>query len=147
MDNNGNAIIAWKQVRVWGGGWLDNFYRTYLAEYRNGVWTLPSIDEFISPLTSMENSYPPIALMNDNDAMVIWKAGDEGILYKSEYRNGEWLHPASGLDAFNVEAPAYYHVGAMASPGSGFDSIVVWSELEPSIGGSSPYQRLFHAER
>ena len=90
MDDNGNAIIVWKQS--------DGTYgQIFKSEYRAGIWTNPSgLSDNISP--DGRGVYSPyVAMDNDGNATVIWTQGS-GDTYKSEYRDGVWINPVSLSD-------------------------------------------------
>jgi hypothetical protein len=90
MDNNGNAIITWRQ----SDGTKNQIFK---SEYRSGSWTHPaSLTDNISP--DGQNSDSPDIAMNDNgNAIITWQQfdGSDVQIFKSEYRNSSWTHPAS----------------------------------------------------
>ncbi len=50
VDNNGNKIVAWE------GSDYAGYYHTYLAEYRNGSWTVPSSPfDYITPFAGQKD--------------------------------------------------------------------------------------------
>ena len=121
MDNNGNAIIAWHQY--------DGVaYQIFKSEYRNGVWTHPtSISDNISP--DGQNTYSAQVAMSDNgDAIITWYQADGAFnqIYKSEYRNGVWTHPASLSDNISPNNQQS-NANEVAMDDSG-NTIIVWHQ-------------------
>jgi len=83
MDNNGNAIITWKQY----DGANDQIFK---SEYRGGVWTNPSsLSDNISP-AGQDAYYPQVAMDNKGNAIIVWQQSDGAKyqIFKSEYRWG-----------------------------------------------------------
>ncbi|MEZ4846937.1 MAG: hypothetical protein R2877_08425 [Bdellovibrionota bacterium] len=126
MDNNGNAIIAWRQ----GDGSAN--YQIFKSEYRNGAWTHPTgLADNISPDGS--NAYSPQIAMSDNgDAIITWyqATGAQNQIFKSEYRNGAWTHPANLLNYISV-AGQTSNANEVAMDSSG-NTIVVWHQSNGS---------------
>ncbi len=126
MDNNGNAIIAWGQSD-------GSAQRLYKREYRNGSWSaVPSLaTDAFSPGSSW--AYDPSVAMDDNgNALIVWHQTDyiNYRIFKSEYRNGSWHHPAGLSDHISPDGQNdYYAQVAMDSRGN---SIIMWWEFQGS---------------
>ncbi|MFC1745538.1 Ig-like domain-containing protein [Candidatus Riflebacteria bacterium] len=94
MDNNDNAIIVWDQS---DGANIQIFK----SEYRNGSWTHPAnLADNISPDGQNTVNYANVAMNDNGNAIIVWqqKDGSKGQIFKSEYRNGAWTHPANLAD-------------------------------------------------
>jgi mRNA-degrading endonuclease HigB of HigAB toxin-antitoxin module len=129
MDDNGNAIAAWRQLDG-----LDD--QIFLSEYRNGTWNHPdSRRDNISP--DGEPTESPVIAMNENgDAIVVWgqSDGSDIQLYMSEYRNGTWNHPDSLADNISIDGKSSYNYRvAMNNEG---ETIIAWRQ----------YNRVFISE-
>ena len=125
MDNNGNAIIVWAQSN-------GSYRQIYKSEYRNGTWTHPAdLADNISPIGT--HTYAPQVAMDDNgNAVIVWNQydGSNRQIYKSEYRNGTWTHPADladniSPDGTDADAPRI----AMDNNGN---AVIVWTQYDGS---------------
>jgi hypothetical protein len=121
MDNNGNAIIVWYQYN-------GSHYQVFKSEYRNGTWTHPaSLADNISP--DGQNTYGAKVVMSDSsDAIITWYqfSGTHNQIYKSEYRNGVWTHPANLADHISLSGQiAGANHAAIDSSGN---TIIVWHQ-------------------
>jgi hypothetical protein len=100
MDDNGNAIIIWSEY--YGAN-----YQMFKSEYRNGAWTNPAnLSDHFSPNSVPDSPWPlscQVAMDNNGNAIIVWVQpdGPRGMIFKSEYRNGVWHHPASLSDKIN----------------------------------------------
>jgi hypothetical protein len=126
MDNNGNAIIVWKQYNGIN-------YKIFKSEYRNGVWHNPtSLSDYINPDGTSPAFDPQVAMDNNGNAVIVWSQSDGSNyqIFKSEYRNGVWTNPSSladnispqGQDSFNPQV-------AMDNNGN---AIIVWYQRDES---------------
>lgn len=121
MDDHGNAIVAWYEKDAADDG------QVYLSEYRNGAWKHPaSLADSIS-LKGQDAGFPSVAMGNDGDAIVVWRQSDgvDARIYRSEYRNGHWTHPAGFSDCIDVPGGinAQQPVVAMDDHGN---AIIAW---------------------
>ncbi len=121
MDNNGNALIVWRQSD--GNNW-----QIFKSEYRDGAWTHPEdLDDNISP--DDQDAYEPRAAMDNNgNAIIVWHQydGSTNLIYKSEYRDGAWSHPEDltefiSLDGLYAESPQV----AMDDSGN---AVIAWEQ-------------------
>ncbi len=71
MDNNGDAIIAWRQFD-------GTRYMTYKSEYRSNTWRHPvSLLDAINPgSSSAVETGPNVAMDNTGDALILWSQSD-----------------------------------------------------------------------
>lgn len=123
MDDNGNVILVWDQV---------DYYRSniYKSEYRNGAWTHPaSLHDHINPL-GPGNAYGPKVVMNNAGVAIIAWAQEDGNedrqIYKSEYRNGAWSHPANLADNISPDgSDSWYPEIALSSNGQ---AVIAWQQ-------------------
>jgi hypothetical protein len=126
LDNIGNALIAWNQ--------LDGlFTQVFISEFRGNIWTHPSnVQDNISPLA--ESAWLPQVAMDDNgNALVTWfqEDGNKLQVFKSEYRNGVWIHPAGLQD--NITLPdedARHPDAAMSNSGNAF---ICWRQSDGNV--------------
>jgi hypothetical protein len=81
MDNNGNAIIVWKQ--------FDGLHnQIFKSEYRSGLWTHPAnLSDNISP-DGTTCYYPEVAMDDNGNAIITWSQTDGSYhrIFMSEYR-------------------------------------------------------------
>jgi mRNA-degrading endonuclease HigB of HigAB toxin-antitoxin module len=127
MDNNGNAIIAWSQCNK------DDIYKVFKSEYRNGTWTHPSsLADYISP--DSQDLYADrrvqVAMDNNGNAIIAWYQPDGAKyqIYKSEYRNGVWIHPANLTDNISPDGiGAFSPQVKMDDKGS---ALIVWAQSD-----------------
>lgn len=132
MDYNGNSIITWIQEDDQGqGDGNEGLGQTQIfkSEYRNGAWTHPaSLADNISPnASSAAEAY--VGMDHQGNAIILWSQYDNGTdtyrLYKSEYRNGGWVHPQSLGDAFTTRSPVSYYDMAI---GKGGDILIAYNQ-------------------
>ena len=93
MDDNGNAIIVWRQFD-------GSNFQIFKSEYRSGSWTHPaSLSDNISP-DGQDASIPQVAMDDNGNAVIVWSQSDGSNyqIFKSEYRSGTWTHPSSLTD-------------------------------------------------
>ena len=125
-DNNGNIIIVWAQFD-------GTFSQIYKSEFRNGVWTHPTnVDDNISPNTNGVID-PRVAMDDHGNAIIVWTQSDGSYtrVFKSEYRNGAWTHPANQQDhiGLGVENANEARV-AMDNNGN---AIITWSQSDGNL--------------
>jgi hypothetical protein len=127
MDNNGNAIITWRQS--------DGLnLQIFKSEYRGGVWTHPSsLSDNISP-DGQGTFLPQVAMDNNGNAIITWYQfdGSNDQIFKSEYRGGVWIHPSSLSDNISPHvwnSDAYSPQVAMDSNGN---AIITWYQSNGS---------------
>jgi len=125
MDNNGNAIIVWRQS---DGSNLQIFK----SEYRGGVWTHPSsLTDNISP-DGPDTYYPQVAMDNNGNAIITWHQSDGANIhiFKSEYRGGVWTHPSSLSDNICPDGQDA-HAAQVAMDNNG-NAIISWAQADGS---------------
>ena len=123
MDNNGNIIIAWLQFD--GAN-----YQIYKSEHRNGVWSYPtSLSDSISP-HGQDASVPRVAMDNNGNAIIVWTQSDGTNIqiFKSEYRNAVWIHPASISD--NISPDGQDADSPQAAMDNSGNAIIVWHQYD-----------------
>jgi hypothetical protein len=130
----GHACLVWQQY-VAGSG------RIFKAEYRDGVWAKPaSTADGISPDATHAQDVC-LAASPTGDALVVWAQSDNHgyRIYKSEWRDGAWVHPAGLGDCLSpLGTDAYAPAAAFDAAGN---AIVVWLQND----GTTP--QVFKAER
>ncbi len=124
MDDNGNAVIVWLQSD-------GTNYQIFKSEYRNGAWTHPSSPtDNISP--DGKHAYEPQAAMDNNgNAVIVWYQDDgsgEDQIFKSEYRNGAWTHPANLTD--NISPDVQYASDPQVAMDDNGNAVIVWQQLD-----------------
>ena len=123
MDSSGNAVIVWQQ---YDGSTL----RIFKSEYRDGEWAHPaSLSDNISPDEGNASS-PQVAMDDSGNTVIVWKQydGSHYQIFKSEYRDGEWTHPASLSDSISPDGwdASLFHV-AMDDSGN---AVIVWFQYD-----------------
>jgi len=135
MDDNGNAVIVWKQK--YGGFWY-----LYRSEYRNGIWKHPvNLNDYIG-LKNLNAENHELAMSNNGEAIIAWASADSSAplglkkIYKTDYRvdptGGRWA-PISGIGLVNN-----FSLGAnklSVSMNSSGETILAYSLVMP--GGSA----------
>ena len=84
--------------------------------------------------TGQPAAYPHVAMDNSGNAIIVWYQfdGANGQIFKSEYRNGAWINPASLTDNISPDGQnAAYPQVAMDSSGN---AIIVWNQLDGANG-------------
>jgi len=113
MDNNGNAIIVWRQFD-------GASFQVFKSEYRSGLWTNPSsLADNISPDGQDVVDTPSVAMNDNGNAIIVWTqfTGANFHVFKSTYSAGAWTNPANladnispnGTDAVNPEVAIDNH--------------------------------------
>ena len=123
IDNLGNALICWDQF----GG---DQWHIYKSEFRNGMWDHPQdLSDYIG-IGTTHAQQSKVAMDNSGNAIIIWKQfdGTYSKIFKSEYRNGTWVHPASLSESINPDTgiPNYLQV-EMDDTGN---AIIAWSQYD-----------------
>jgi hypothetical protein len=124
MDENGNAIVAWHQSD-------GSYNQIFISEYRGGDWTHPAdLTDNISP-GGQSASSPLVAMDNNGNAVVVWGQSDGSYnqIFMSEYRGGDWTHPAGLTDNISPDDDTWGHQVAMDNNGN---AIVVWNGYDGS---------------
>ncbi|MBF0361356.1 MAG: hypothetical protein HQK49_10105 [Oligoflexia bacterium] len=125
MDNNGNAIITWRQLD-------GSKYQIFKSEYRNGSWTHPaSLSDNISP-DGQDVLTPIVAIDNNGNAIITWRQSDgsKQQIFKSEYRNGSWTHPASLSD--NISPDGQDAITPIVAMDNNGNAIITWRQSDGS---------------
>jgi hypothetical protein len=121
MDDNGNAIITWRQND-------GSNEQIFISEYRNGAWTHPGdLSDKISP-DGGDAREPDVAMDNNGNAIITWEQddGNNNQIFISEYRNGAWTHPGDLSDNISVDGVfARYADVAMDDNGN---AIITWEQ-------------------
>jgi len=133
MDNNGNAIIVWRQFD--GAN-----YQIFKSEFRGGVWHHPSsLSDNISP-DGQSAVYPQVAMDNNGNTIIVWRQFDGANyqIFKSEFRGGVWTHPSSLSDNISPDGQdAHNPQVAMDNNGN---AIITWEQYD------SAYWQIFKSE-
>jgi uncharacterized protein YheU (UPF0270 family) len=124
MDDNGDAVIVWTQ--------LDESYnaQVFKSEYRNGSWTHPSgLSDNISP-DGQDVIAAHVAMSNNGDAVIVWLQSDgtNNQIFKSEYRNGSWTHPADLGD--NVSPDGQDANDPYVAMNANGNAVIVWRQSD-----------------
>jgi uncharacterized protein YheU (UPF0270 family) len=125
MDDNGNALIVWMQHN----GTRQQIYK---SEYRDGEWTHPTdLFNSISPDAGSANS-PQVAMDDNGNALIVWPQSDGSNyqVFKSEYRDGAWIHPATLSGYINPNGEDVYDP-QVAMDNSG-NAVIVWQQSDGS---------------
>ena len=134
MDNNGNAIIVWGQTDG-----VNN--QIFKSEYRGGVWHHPaSPSDNISP-DGKDARECNVAMDNNGNAIIVWSQRDTDNNYqafKSEYRNGVWIHPVNISD--NISPNGYFAEKPIVAMDNSGNAIIAWYESDGT------YTQIFKSE-
>lgn len=125
MDNSGNALIVWYQ----DDGSRDQIFK---SEYRDGEWTHPAdLDDHISP-DGQDAEEPHAAMDNNGNAVIVWDQddGSNWRIFKSEYRNGAWSHPAD-LDEY-ISPDGYDAYPSRVAMDNSGNALIVWEQYDGS---------------
>ncbi len=126
MDNSGDAIVVWYQ----SDGSNNQIFK---AEYRGGVWSLPSsLTDNISPDTR-DAVVPQVAMDNNGNAIITWMQRDASNFYqifKSTYSGGVWTNPSSLSD--NISPDGTHAENPMVAMDDNGQAIIVWLQYDGS---------------
>ncbi|HPV29780.1 MAG: hypothetical protein GXY28_04400 [Bacteriovoracaceae bacterium] len=125
MDDNGNALIVWEQFN-------GSNYQVFKSEYRDGEWTHPAdLDDHISP-DGQDAEEPHAAMDNNGNAVIVWDQddGSNWRIFKSEYRNGAWTHPAD-LDEY-ISPDGYDAYPSRVAMDNSGNALIVWEQYDGS---------------
>ncbi|MEN8136242.1 MAG: hypothetical protein ABFS18_12015 [Thermodesulfobacteriota bacterium] len=93
---NGDAVVVWEH-RI-----NSSVSYVMVAERRNGVWKMPkSAADRISIGDKKAAWEAEVAINDTGDTVIVWSQETDNKvygIYKSEYRNGKWLHPKHNAD-------------------------------------------------
>jgi hypothetical protein len=123
MNNNGNAVIVWRQ----SDGTNNQIFK---SEFRDGTWdTYAALTSATASTSGTDVDRPRSATDSNGNVVVVWQQTD-GInsrIYKSEYRNGAWNTPAViSTDTTNPSVTkAYEPQVAMDNNGN---AIIAWQQ-------------------
>ena len=128
MAANGDAVVVWEQKDVK----IDN--RIFISERRNGVWKTPQSDE---ESISIGNYYAwehDLAMNDRGDTVIAWSqetVTGQYAIFKSEYRNGKWLHPKDSSDFISIRGEKGSDAlrPSVAINNSG-DTIIAWEQAD-----------------
>jgi hypothetical protein len=124
MDNNGNALIIWRQIS-------SSISRIFISEYRNGQWTHPEGLSYFISVNEYNAINPQVAMDDIGNAIIVWHQSDGSYIqiYMSEYRNGIWSHNNASFTIDSHISPdgqsAYYAKVAMDDNGN---AVIVWHQ-------------------
>ena len=139
MNDDGKAVITWQQRH-------EYFSRIYVGTFENGVWSGPSIDEYISPTpagTPLGSAkFPQIAMNQNGDYVVTWYQQADDSSYSKIYRytniNGvenkptlaDYISPdLTPADCTNLSAPELPQAfDPQVSINDRGNALIVWSQ-------------------
>ena len=96
MDDDGNTVVVWHQHDG-----VSN--QIFMSEYRGGAWTHPAdLSDSISP-DGTDAQYTHVTLSDHGNAVATWHQfeGSQNAIFKSEYHDGAWTHPANLTEFIN----------------------------------------------
>lgn len=125
MDNKGNAIIVWVQ----SDGDQDQIFK---SEYRNGRWSHPSSLKDNISLDETSANFPKLAMDKKDNVIIAWSQSDgkNEQIYKSEYHDSTWTHPADLTDNISPDGTRA-HAPQVAMDNDG-NTIVIWAQNDGS---------------
>ncbi|MCK4838984.1 MAG: hypothetical protein KAS94_09265, partial [Desulfobulbaceae bacterium] len=135
MAGNGDIVVVWEQK----SGKKRN---VLMAENRDGKWKLPkSVAEHISGKDKSTMGFD-VAIDDGGNTVIVWSqesVTEDYAVYKSEYRNGSWHHPASVNDVVS------HKVGDALNPGVVMNNkgmtIITWHQ--DSLGTNNIYKSVY----
>lgn len=134
MDDNGNALLTWYQMD--GSG----FAQIFKSEYRSGAWIHPAdLSDNISP--DGDSAIGPMVVMDNNgNAIITWYQMSGGFyqIFRSEYRDGNWTHPADIFDNLSIDGTTA--ANQRIAMDNNDDSIIVWQQSDGS------FEQIFKSE-
>ncbi len=125
MDNNGNAIIVWRQL----DGAQDQIFK---SEYRGGAWTHPAgLSDNISP-NGQDVYDPQVDMDNNGNIIIVWQQsnGAQDQIFKSEYRGGVWTHPIGLSD--NISPDGQHTSTPRVAMDDDGNAIICWRQSDGS---------------
>ena len=134
MDNNGNALIVWKQFDASGaciGGDCPSVYR---SEYRAGSWSTPTSAGVLAAGTNQYASTPRAAMDDNGNALIVWRqawSGGDGI-FMSEYRTGVWTQPTSTANHISPSGSGQTAQNPQVAMDNNGNAIIVWQQSDGS---------------
>jgi uncharacterized protein YheU (UPF0270 family) len=126
MDETGNTILVWTEKK-------RQQSRIFQSEYREGTWSKPlSLQDNLSKERLEPYAFGPQAVMTDTGrGLVAWLQADKRgqfHIFKSVFRNGKWLTPASEEDFLGFAGhPVASFASDMAASG---DAIIAWQQSD-----------------
>jgi uncharacterized protein YheU (UPF0270 family) len=127
MDDDGNALIVWRQSD-------GSFVQVFKSDYRNGTWVNPTgPTDNISP-DNQNVSDVNVAMDDNGNAIIVWGESDGSFdqVFKSEYRNGVWTHPTGLTD--NISPNGQITSDAQVAMDNNGNALIVWTQSN----GTSP---------
>lgn len=125
MDDNGNAVIVWRQQD-------GTHEQIFMSEYRNGSWTHPTgLSDNISP-DGQDVLNPQLTMDNNGNTIIVWQQSDVNNeqIFMSEYRNGSWSHPTGLSDNISLAGQEVFNPQvAMDNNGN---ATIVWYQSDGS---------------
>lgn len=125
VNDDGDAVLIWRRVNGPDG------YDVIKTEYRDGEWDAPVV--FHSSTTALDA--PQVAMDAAGDIVITWSeedhaGGDSGVerIFKSEYRNGVWTHPASIDDYISPSGGTGGADSAVVSMSDSGVAIIAWQQ-------------------
>ncbi len=143
MDNNGNAVVVWRQ---YSGGGTGKFL-VYMREYRLGAWSaVPNVgSDSISPAGSSGLTGPQVEMDNSGNTIIVWdQANPEpqphpyfpGVnpveimqIFKREYRSGVWGTPLVGLTD-NISPDGLHATNPKVAMDDNGNAIITWLQSD-----------------
>lgn len=129
MDDGGNTIIVWDQA------FKDGRYAVYKSEYRNGAWHHPSSSkDYINVHDGGDGLRPRVVMNNRGDALITWEQdpGGQSRIYKSEYRDGAWHHPADINDYVSSGIKGGRAYNAIPAIDDNRRAVIAWQQTSNS---------------
>ena len=125
INDIGNTLITWHQSDT-------SAMQIFKSEYQLGSWVHPSnLADNIS-LDGQLTSAPKVDLNERGDALIVWTQYDGSNLqvFKSEYRDGTWLHPTGLGDSISVSGQDASDI--QVSLNNSGNAIIAWAQYDGS---------------
>lgn len=138
LADNGDAVIVWREDVPWEA--------LFMVDRRGGLWSAPIniTDGYVNRAANTPDDCD-IAMADNGDTVIVWRGLDNfysgpSHIYRSEYRNGAWQHPASGADYINM--PDMNGSKPRVAISNSGDAMVSWIQWQLSTNGVRSYDIL-----
>ena len=147
MDNNGDAVVVWRQH----SGTSQGAFLPHRREYRAGVWSaVPdaffSAGDTITPVQSGNISGIKVAMDISGNAIIVWDQvvqeaqphpffpgpASVGVthVFKSEYRGGTWSDPVTQFDNISPAGLSVQSPNVVMNDND--EAIITWQQEDAS---------------
>lgn len=138
MNNQEDSVIAWEHYNTWDDRQNYQIFTLnyHLHEDDIGWWGSPSShsDNINPDLPNSVAKTIDVAMDDNGDIIIVWchKDSEDSLrIYKSEYRNGQWINPSSQSDFVNPSGTdANYSYPPKVAMDDHGNAIIVWNQYD-----------------